>query len=110
MAEEGICTRCTRCCTGASLVVRGKIELQDPSAERWLKYHGLHIAKVPQGWKITVNTTCEMLTDEGLCRIYRHRPKVCRDFFCPAAKERARVVKGERKHEQRQVAVHALGT
>jgi len=76
-------------------VVQGKITLPDPSAERWLKYHGLHITPVPQGWKITVNTTCEMLTDEGLCRIYEHRPKVCRDFFCPAARQRAKLVKGE---------------
>lgn len=87
----------------------GKLSLGDESAVRWLKYHGLHIARTKIGYKVTVNTTCEMLTDEGLCRIYEHRPKVCRDFFCPAAIERGKAVEGKGKDEQRQMEVHAVG-
>jgi Fe-S-cluster containining protein len=75
--------------------VKGKIGFSHESAERWLRYHGIHIYRVPGGYKIDVNTACEMLREGMECAVYSSRPQVCRNFFCPQAIERAKAVQGE---------------
>jgi Fe-S-cluster containining protein len=31
---------------------------------------------------LKIRHRCDMLNDDGLCRIYETRPKICRDFDC----------------------------
>jgi Fe-S-cluster containining protein len=89
------CRRCGMCCARPSIVIESW-ELDDNGrqmAEFWAMHH-VEVKIVPgvKGVVMQFPLTCENLDyddEEGvaICRIYENRPKICREYLCPAAQE-----------------------
>lgn len=60
------CTGCGECCKRVQTILEGSYD--DPIFEELVR-------RFP--YKARKDGSCEMLTEEGLCSVYEHRPLVC---------------------------------
>jgi Fe-S-cluster containining protein len=77
------CTRCANCCQTM------KAQLDEPDIQRIATHLGMtrkdfiaaYLETHPEDGGYRINTLpCPFLADDVRCRIYEHRPRVCREF------------------------------
>lgn len=79
------CDGCTRCCRELTFELGGNSEWVKEFSEFLVTTRPGTFAIVSGGIRMTVD--CEQLdSDEGRCRIYETRPRICRDFLCRRAR------------------------
>jgi Fe-S-cluster containining protein len=76
------CLACSLCCKYVSLEIdKPKLKVQKDIDEiRWFLLHEnveIYIDN-ENNWNIQFNTKCKKLNKNGLCSIYKNRPKICR--------------------------------
>jgi len=78
----GACRRCNAlCCRYIAL----PIETPDTKGEfddiRWyLAHRNVEVFVEDGDWYILFKTRCKYLTQDNLCKIYDHRPRICRKY------------------------------
>jgi Fe-S-cluster containining protein len=76
------CLDCAQCCTYVA------IEVEPPTRPRWasdilhwLDHEAVSVRCDEEGtWFIQLETRCRQLADDRKCRIYPHRPHICRSY------------------------------
>ena len=89
------CNRCGNCCINPIIALHNiSIDNDVQELGRWLQYHGCTSLKINTGKEevlaIKLPHTCEHLEYiEGVysCKIYEHRPAICKDHMCKKIKE-----------------------
>ena len=76
------CTECGKCCTYVSVGINEPRTLRFASDVLWYLYHdGVSVYRDGDGdWSVVFETRCRHLQDDLLCRVYAHRPEICREF------------------------------
>jgi len=72
-----LCPQCQLCCNG---VLFADVELQPGDSPDDLRHLGVRLRR--KGRKSCFNQPCAQLQADGLCRIYRDRPRMCAGFEC----------------------------
>jgi len=76
------CLDCAQCCTYIA------IDIDPPSRPRWaadilqlLDHEAVSVRCDEEGaWFVQFETRCRNLADDRKCRIYEHRPHICRGY------------------------------
>lgn len=78
-------------------------EQLSPEGQEFLRAHGIDDARVidlrqgvtrmPDG-KLKIQHRCQQLDELGLCRIYAHRPAICRAYDCTRRTGADRCIRG----------------
>ncbi len=76
------CTECGKCCTYVGVEIETPEGAKDASDVLWYLYHpGVYIyIDGNEDWSLHFESRCDNLGDDLLCRIYEHRPHICRGF------------------------------
>ena len=83
MNAEHPCHNCSDCCMYVATQIDTPTSKQDYQNIRWYLCHENVIvfkASDDKKWYIQFNTPCKMLTEDGLCNIYKDRPDICSDY------------------------------
>lgn len=83
MTPETKCNFCTnsKCCTYITQGIDAPRSKSDFDHLLWqISHAGIGIYKDSDGWYLLVETRCRHLESDGRCRIYDHRPQVCREY------------------------------
>ena len=72
------CFRCAECCKKLKVT----IELTEELREWFTAHFGRDLGTVSFG----IKHNCLQLTEDGKCKIYDKRPKICREHFCNKGK------------------------
>jgi len=80
--EPTACTDCGRCCTYVSVGINPPRTVRYASDVLWYLYHeAVSVYRDGDGeWSVVFQTRCRHLGLDRLCRIYPHRPLICREF------------------------------
>jgi len=97
------CNRCGKCCSRTFLALHNvPIDNDKQELGRWLNYHGIETTKIFNGKEdvltIKFNQLCEHAEEfDGIftCRIYKHRPQICKDYWCKEVKEKKCIISTE---------------
>lgn len=81
MANQELCARCGgKCCRYFALPIDTPKTRRDFDDVRWYLCHEGTMVYVEEGeWYLEVRTVCRHLDERNRCRIYEHRPAVCRE-------------------------------
>jgi hypothetical protein len=76
------CTECGRCCTYVGVGVNAPTSARYATDILWYLYHeGVYVYVDGDGeWSVHFEARCRNLGADLLCRIYPHRPHICRGF------------------------------
>jgi Fe-S-cluster containining protein len=76
------CGKCRgRCCKYYTIIIDEPEDADDYDEVRWFLAHEGCYVYIDEGqWHVNVVAGCRFLGDEGRCKIYEHRPDVCREF------------------------------
>ena len=67
------------CCK--SLIIPVDKSWCDPDTQRWLEHHGIEVERGKGRYaQLHIPIACQMLDENNRCRIYRERPKACREY------------------------------
>jgi Fe-S-cluster containining protein len=76
------CTECAKCCTYAAVGINAPNRLRWATDILWYLYHDRTFVYLDgEGeWSVMFESRCRNLGEDNLCRIYDHRPELCREF------------------------------
>ena len=76
------CTSCGQCCRYVAVGINSPSRRRYATDILWYLYHdGVTVYLDSDGdWSVVFETRCRNLDDSLLCRIYEHRPQICRSF------------------------------
>lgn len=75
---QKLCLQCRKCC--AEVQIDTAYENDDREAKEFYRRRGFKVMHGPDGYlTFELALPCPELTDRG-CRVYRRRPKVCREY------------------------------
>jgi Fe-S-cluster containining protein len=76
------CTECGRCCTYVGVEIDKPKKASEASDILWYLYHENVYIYVDgdDEWSVHFEGRCRNLGDDLLCRVYEHRPDICRSF------------------------------
>ncbi|MBD3261876.1 MAG: YkgJ family cysteine cluster protein [Candidatus Altiarchaeales archaeon] len=75
------CVGCTRCCRHVTLEIDAPEDEEDFENIRWYLLHqNVSVFKSDDEWYVEFHTPCRMLSEDGGCRVYEQRPKICSDY------------------------------
>lgn len=75
------CSGCTLCCRHVSVEVDPPSNEDEVDEYLWMLLHeGVGVYIDDDEWYVEFKTKCKALTDEGRCRIYDRRPKMCATY------------------------------
>jgi Fe-S-cluster containining protein len=80
LPKEDSCRNCSVCCQYISVKIDKPDNLEDLDIAIWYLYHGTRIFVDADGWYLQLDAKCQHLGLNGLCKIYKDRPHVCRDY------------------------------
>ena len=83
MTKKVLCNRCTGlCCRYFALPIETPEDRQDYDDIRWYLCHKDITVFVEDGdWYINIKNQCKHLSEKDhRCRIYKKRPKICREY------------------------------
>jgi len=82
MPKVNPCQDCgAKCCGHIALEIDKPASEQDFDNIRWYLCHeGVQVFVEDKKWFLQVATRCRHLDENNLCRIYRRRPKICREY------------------------------
>lgn len=80
--NKGLCSGCTICCEHVAL------EIDKPETKEellrlldYLNYNDILVWIEENGeWYVQFKTKCKQLDENGYCKIYEKRPKICREY------------------------------
>jgi Fe-S-cluster containining protein len=77
-----MCSTCGgKCCQYYTVLIDDPEDAEDFDELRWFLAHGSNYIYIDDGeWHLNVEARCKFLLEDGRCKIYDHRPRVCRDF------------------------------
>jgi Fe-S-cluster containining protein len=76
----GLCTS-SICCTYVTQHIDAPRSKHDFEHLLWqVSHENVKAYKDEDGWFLLFETRCNHLTQQGLCGIYEHRPKICREY------------------------------
>ena len=78
---KGKCLHCSKCCTYFCLEIDAPDCRDDFDNLSWMLAHenvSIHLER-DGTWQLMVKNRCKYLMDEGGCKIYDERPKICRE-------------------------------
>jgi Fe-S-cluster containining protein len=76
----GLCTS-SICCTYVTQHIDAPRSKHDFEHLLWqVSHENVKAYKDEDGWFLLFETRCSHLTQQGLCGIYEHRPKICREY------------------------------
>ncbi|HMB00752.1 MAG TPA: YkgJ family cysteine cluster protein [Spirochaetota bacterium] len=80
---EDMCKKCgSVCCRHIALPIDKPTTKREYDEIRWYLLHkniSIYFDK-KKHWYMEVRTDCKALTANGKCRIYKRRPRICRDY------------------------------
>lgn len=76
------CIKCgSMCCTYFCMEIEAPRSKRDFEEIRWYVCHeNTKVYRDEGQWHLLVENRCRYLDEEGKCRIYDHRPTVCREY------------------------------
>jgi Fe-S-cluster containining protein len=76
------CTECAKCCTYVAVGINPPSRARWATDILWYLYHeNISVYRDGEGeWMVQFETRCRHLAYDKLCRIYPHRPHICRSF------------------------------
>jgi Fe-S-cluster containining protein len=82
MAKKVLCDKCTAlCCRYFALPIETPTTKEDYDDIRWYLCHkGITVFVEDGDWYINIKNTCKYLADDYTCRIYKKRPRICRQY------------------------------
>jgi len=82
LPSEHPCASCGECCRYLAVEIDAPTHNRDYDHIFWyLTHRGVSVYIDWEGdWFVEFQTTCEHLTEEATCGIYRERPEICSDF------------------------------
>ncbi len=81
-SRKGLCEDCdSECCRYVALEIDKPTCKRDYDNIRWYLLHkGVSVFVDHEGgWNIEFQTVCEKLGEDGYCRYYEQRPRICRE-------------------------------
>jgi Fe-S-cluster containining protein len=77
-----MCGKCAgRCCKYYTVMLDDPEDAEDYDEMRWFLAHGDNYIYIDEGeWHLNIEARCRFLDDDARCKIYDHRPAVCRNF------------------------------
>ncbi len=80
--NKNLCEGCTICCEHITVEIdKPKTREEILKLVDYLRYKDILIFIEDGGeWNIEFKTICRQLNEKGLCKIYKNRPKICRDY------------------------------
>ncbi|HHQ45135.1 MAG TPA: YkgJ family cysteine cluster protein [Candidatus Altiarchaeales archaeon] len=77
-----VCRGCSLCCRHLTTQIDAPEDREGFENIRWFLLHkGVKVFIDDEGdWYLEFKTTCNALTEEGLCGIYETRPDICRRY------------------------------
>jgi len=85
-SRSELCRECgARCWHGVSIQIDPPQSPEELDTIRWyLAHRDVQVFIDAEGdWLVEFVTPCELLGEDGLCRIYEQRPAICRDYPDP---------------------------
>ena len=84
LLADNPCSKCKdNCCNHVSWGIPTPRSKKDFDELRWCLHHeNVEVYKDKTGWYLLFKTPCTKLKD-GLCSIYKDRPKICSDYPSP---------------------------
>jgi hypothetical protein len=76
------CLECGRCCTYVAVGVNAPKSVRYATDVLWYLYHekvSVHL-DVDGDWAVVFETRCRNLEPDLRCKVYEHRPQICREF------------------------------
>jgi len=76
------CTECGKCCTYVGIEIDRPKKVRSATDILWYLYHENVYIYVDgnNDWSLHFESRCRNLADDLLCRVYEHRPHICREF------------------------------
>lgn len=76
------CTDCAKCCTYVAVGINPPSRARWATDILWYLYHeDVSVYRDGDGeWVVQFETRCRQLAHDRLCKIYPHRPHICRSF------------------------------
>ncbi len=81
-AGDHPCHRCSKCCQYVAIEIDEPETMKDYEHIVWYLYHRDVSVFVDweRAWYIRFTSSCENLSEQGLCGVYDHRPSICKEF------------------------------
>jgi len=72
----------SKCCRYITVEIESPVKNKTNRDEmRWYLFHeNIHLLREDGSWYLQIDTRCGQLGDDGLCKTYEDRPKVCREY------------------------------
>ena len=75
------CSRCSACCRNVSVEVDEADTEEELDEYIWILLHeNICIYIDDDNWYVEFKTPCKSLAEDGSCKIYDRRPKMCRTY------------------------------
>lgn len=76
-----LCKRCSKCCVYVCVEIDRPEKNTDFDDIAWMLAHKkISIRVEGKRWYILFDTKCGHLDRNGFCKIYKHRPRICRRY------------------------------
>ena len=79
--NKDLCKGCNLCCTHVTVEIDEPKTKEDYGEIIWMLMHENVIVYIDDdGWNVEFKTQCKSLDKNNLCKIYKDRPIICRNY------------------------------